>query len=55
VARCLTGDEERLCTATERGYTGELPARTEAAWWFDELRVPVYRYLVCNGLGSADA
>jgi RNA polymerase sigma-70 factor (ECF subfamily) len=55
VERCLTGDEGRLCMAAERGRFDELPARTEAAWWFDELRVPVYRYLVCNGLGSADA
>jgi RNA polymerase sigma-70 factor (ECF subfamily) len=55
VERCLTGEEGRLFMAAGRGYTGELPARTEAAWWFEELRVPVYRYLVCNGLASADA
>ena len=36
-------------------HSGEISARVEAAWWFDELRVPVYRYLMCNGLGSADA
>jgi RNA polymerase sigma-70 factor (ECF subfamily) len=41
--------------ATEGGHFDELPARTEAAWWFDELRVPVYRYLVCRGLRPADA
>lgn len=51
----MTGDEGRLFVATGRGHAGEMPARTEAAWWFDELRVPVYRYLVCNGLVSADA
>jgi RNA polymerase sigma-70 factor, ECF subfamily len=55
VDRCLSNDEERLFTATASEHTGGLSARTEAAWWFDELRVPVYRYLVCNGLGSADA
>jgi RNA polymerase sigma-70 factor (ECF subfamily) len=44
----LTGDEG-LFMAT--GQT----ARAEAGWWFDELRVPVYRYLVCGGLGPADA
>jgi len=55
VERCLSSDEERLFAAIECGHSGELPARTEAAWWFDELRVPVYRYLVCTGLGTADA
>jgi RNA polymerase sigma-70 factor (ECF subfamily) len=55
VERCLTGDERPLFLATEQGSAGEMSARTEAAWWFDELRVPVYRYLVCNGLGPADA
>ncbi len=44
--RCLTRDE---WTATER------PARAEAAWWFEELRAPVYRYLICSGLNPADA
>src|SRR5580692_4143492 len=53
--RCLTGNEGELLMATGRENATGLAARTEAAWWFDELRVPVYRYLVCNGLGSADA
>ncbi len=51
----MTGNEGQLFVATATGHTGELSARAEAAWWFDELRVPVYRYLICNGLGPADA
>ncbi len=51
----MTGDEGRLFMAIERRYEGDETARSEAGWWFDELRVPVYRYLVCGGLGSADA
>ncbi len=53
--RCLTGDEGSLFVAAQPECTGELSPRTEAAWWFDELRLPVHRYLVCNGLVSADA
>ena len=53
--RCLTGDAIRIPTRAVREGAGELPPRAEAAWWFDELRLPVYRYLVCNGLGAADA
>src|SRR5580692_10014614 len=53
--RCLTGNEGELLMATGRENATGLAARTEAAWWFDELRVPVYRYLVSNGLGTADA
>jgi RNA polymerase sigma-70 factor (ECF subfamily) len=55
VVRQLTSDEGQPFMATEYGGTGNLPARAEAARWFDKLRVPVHRYLVCNGLGSADA
>ncbi len=51
----MATDEGRLFMAATNGHTGELSARAEAAWWFDELRIPVYRYLVCNGLGTADA
>jgi uncharacterized protein (TIGR03435 family) len=49
--RCLPGNQTDLIMATADGT----PARGEAAWWFDELRVPVHRYLVCNGLAPADA
>jgi RNA polymerase sigma-70 factor, ECF subfamily len=50
--RCLTGNGHPILIAKAAGNES---ARTHAAWWFDELRVPVYRYLVCNGLGHADA
>jgi RNA polymerase sigma-70 factor, ECF subfamily len=39
----------------ESGERSDVSARAEATWWFDEMRMPVYRYLVCNGLGMADA
>jgi len=32
-----------------------LSAANEAAWWFDELRVPVHRYLVSLGLRPQEA
>jgi RNA polymerase sigma-70 factor, ECF subfamily len=51
----LTSDEGRLFMATENEVADERPVRREAAQWFDELHLPVYRYLVCLGLGSADA
>ena len=54
IERCLSGNENLFAKAQDTPAC-ELPARTEAAWWFDELRQPVYRYLICNGLSSADA
>src|SRR5579862_2248539 len=46
---CLTADDDRPTTLSTD------VARQDAEWWFGELRLPVYRYVICTGMAPADA
>jgi RNA polymerase sigma-70 factor (ECF subfamily) len=46
--------DERTAKAAAAGALKQ-PAREEALRWFDELRDPLRRYLMCAGAGPADA
>jgi len=54
--RCLTADDEGPPAIPANREIGRAwPPRQEAEWRFDELRLAVYRYVVCTGLPEADA
>lgn len=52
---CLTDEKSTAEVAGIRRNPADLPPQHEAAWWFDELHVRLYRYLVFHGLGPEDA
>ncbi len=46
--------DERTAKAAAAGALKQ-PAREEALRWFDELRSPLWRYLLCSGASAEDA